>query len=57
MLNGEVATVDITEIVLKIINKPALSSVAAASACKLTGMISKDSLKEAVIKELDIYKS
>lgn len=55
-VNGEVATVDITEIVLKIIDKPALSSVAAASACKLTGMISKDSLKEAVIKELaDIY--
>ncbi len=51
-VNGEVATVDITEIVLKIINKPALSSVAAASACKLTGVISKDSLKEAVIKEL-----
>jgi len=52
-LNGEVATVDITETVLRIINKPALSSVAAASACKLTGMISKDSLKEAVIKELE----
>ncbi len=52
-VNGEVATVDITEIVLKIINKPALSSVAAASASKLTGMISKDSLKEAVIKELE----
>ncbi|MHC4268475.1 MAG: 2-oxoacid:acceptor oxidoreductase family protein [Planctomycetota bacterium] len=52
-VNGEVATVDITEIVLKIINKPALSSVAAASACKLTGLISKDTLKEAVIKELE----
>ena len=51
-VNGEVATVDITKIVLKIINKPVLSSVAAASACKLAGMISKDSLKEAVIKEL-----
>ncbi len=51
-VNGEVATVDITEIVLKIINKPALSSVAAASACKLAGIISKDTLKEAVIKEL-----
>ena len=52
IVNGEVATVDITEIVLKIINKPALSSVAAASACKLAGMISKNSLKEAVVKEL-----
>ncbi len=49
---GEVATVDITEIVLKFINKPALSSVAAACACRLSGMISRDSLKEAVIKEL-----
>ncbi len=52
-VNGEVATVDITEIVLKVIDKAALSSVAAASACKLTGMISKDTLKEAVIKELE----
>ena len=55
-VKGEVATVDITEIVLKIINKPALSSVAAACACKLTGMISKDALKEAVTRELtDIH--
>ncbi len=55
-VNGEVAAVDITEIVLKIINKPALSSVAAACACKLTGMISKDALREAVINELsDIH--
>ncbi len=55
-VNGEVATLDITEIVLKIINKPALSSVAAACACKLTGMISKDALKEAVTRELtDIH--
>jgi len=54
--HGEVATVDITETVLKIVNKPALSSVAAACACKLTGMISRDSLKEAVTRELtDIH--
>jgi pyruvate ferredoxin oxidoreductase gamma subunit len=51
-IGGEIAAVDITDIALKIINKPVLSSVAAASACKLTGVISKDSLKEAVIKEL-----
>jgi len=55
-VEGEVTAVDITEIVLKIINKPALSSVAAACACKLTGMISKDALKEAVTSELtDIH--
>ena len=55
-VKGEVATVDITETVLKIVNKPALSSVAAACACKLTGMISRDSLKEAVTRELtDIH--
>ncbi len=55
-VKGEVATVDITETVLKIINKPALSSVAAACACKLSGMISKDALKEAVTRELtDIH--
>jgi pyruvate ferredoxin oxidoreductase gamma subunit len=55
-VKGEVATVDITETVLKIINKPALSSVAAACACKLTGMISKEALKEAVTRELtDIH--
>ncbi len=52
-VNGKIATVDITEIVLCIINKPALSSVAAASACKLAGVISKDSLQEAVFKELE----
>ena len=51
-VNGEITPVDITGIVLKIIGKPVLSSVAAASACKLTGVITKDSLKEAVIKEL-----
>ena len=51
-VNGEIATVDITDIALKIISKPVLSSVAAASACKLTGVISKDSLEEAVTKEL-----
>ncbi len=49
---GKVATVDITETVLKIINKPALSSVAAACACRLSGMISRNTLREAVIKEL-----
>jgi len=49
---GEIVTVDITDMALRIISKPVLSSVAAASACKLTGVISKDSLKEAVIKEL-----
>jgi len=55
-VNGEVATVDITETVLRIINKPALSSVAAACACKLAGMISKTALKEAVTRELtDIH--
>ncbi len=51
-VNGEIAAVDMTDIALKIINKPVLSGVAAASACKLSGVISKDSLKEAVIKEL-----
>ena len=51
-VGGEIATVDITDIALKIVNKPVLSSVAAAAACKLTGVISKNSLKEAVIKEL-----
>ncbi|MHC4140025.1 MAG: 2-oxoacid:acceptor oxidoreductase family protein [Planctomycetota bacterium] len=51
-VSGEVAVVDITDIALKIISKPVLSSVAAASACKLTGVISKDSLKEAAFKEL-----
>jgi pyruvate ferredoxin oxidoreductase gamma subunit len=51
-LNGEVVAIDITDIVLKIIGKSVLSSVAAASACKLTGLISRNSLKEAVIKEL-----
>lgn len=51
-ISGKIVTLDITDIVLKIIGKPVLSSVAAASACKLTGMISKESLKEAVIKEL-----
>ena len=51
-VSGEIAAVDITDIALKIISKPVLSSVAAASACKLTGVISKDSLREAVIKEL-----
>jgi pyruvate ferredoxin oxidoreductase gamma subunit len=49
---GEIVTVDITDMALRVISKPVLSSVAAASACKLTGVISKDSLKEAVIKEL-----
>ena len=51
-VSGGVAAVDITDIALKIISKPVLSSVAAASACKLTGVISKNSLEEAVIKEL-----
>jgi pyruvate ferredoxin oxidoreductase gamma subunit len=51
-IKGEIITLDITDIVLKIIRKPVLSSVAAASVCKLTGMITKESLKEAVIKEL-----
>ncbi len=51
-IKGEIITLDITDIVLKIIGKPVLSSVAAASVCKLTGMITKESLKEAVIKEL-----
>ncbi|MCP4255743.1 MAG: 4Fe-4S dicluster domain-containing protein [Candidatus Scalindua sp.] len=55
-VKGEVAAVDITDTVLKIINKPALSSVAAACACKLTGMISKGALEEAVARELkDIH--
>ncbi len=51
-ISGEAVTADMTETVLKIINKPALSSVAAASACKLTGMISKEILKVAIIREL-----
>ncbi len=51
-VSGEIAAVDITDIALKVISKPVLSSVAAASACKLTGVISKDSLEQAVIKEL-----
>ncbi|GAX60820.1 pyruvate synthase gamma/delta subunits [Candidatus Scalindua japonica] len=51
-VSGKIAVVDITDIALKIINKPVLSSVAAASACKLTGIISRDYLQEAVIKEL-----
>jgi pyruvate ferredoxin oxidoreductase gamma subunit len=51
-INGKITTLDITDIVLKITRKPVLSSVAAASACKLTGIITKESLKEAVIKEL-----
>jgi len=55
-VNGKITTVDITETVLKIINKPALSSVAAACACKLTGIISKNTLEEAVTRELtDIH--
>lgn len=49
---GEIVALDITDIVLKIIGKPVLSSVAAASACKLTGVITKESLKEALLKEL-----
>ncbi|MBT6227237.1 MAG: 4Fe-4S dicluster domain-containing protein [Candidatus Scalindua sp.] len=51
-VSGKIATVDITDIALKIISEPVLSSVAAASACKLTGVISKESLEEAVVKEL-----
>lgn len=49
---GEGVTIDVTGLVLKIIGKPILSSAAAASACKLTGMITKSSLEEAVVKEL-----
>lgn len=51
-VGGEVAAVDITDIALKIVGKPVLSSVAAASACKLTGIITKNTLEKAVIKEL-----
>ncbi len=51
-VSGEIAAVDITDVALKAIGKPVLSSVAAASACKLIGVISIESLKEAVIKEL-----
>ncbi|ODS30551.1 MAG: pyruvate synthase gamma/delta subunit [Candidatus Scalindua rubra] len=51
-ITGEIVTLDITDIVLNVIGKPILSSVAAASACKLTGVITKESLKEAVFKEL-----
>ncbi|MDR4497971.1 MAG: 2-oxoacid:acceptor oxidoreductase family protein [Candidatus Scalindua sp.] len=51
-ISGKIVTLDITDIVLTQIGKPVLSSVAAASACKLTGMVTKQSLKEAVAKEL-----
>ncbi len=53
-IKGEIVTIDITDIVMKIIGKPVLSSVAAAAACKLIGIITKESLKEALSKELTL---
>ena len=49
---GEIVTLDITEIALNVIGEPVLSSAAAAVVCKLTGVITKSSLENAVIKEL-----
>jgi len=48
----EIVTLDITEIALNVIGEPVLSSAAAAVVCKLTGVITKSSLENAVIKEL-----
>ncbi len=51
-ISGKIVTLDITDIVLTTVGKPVLSSTAAASAAKLTRMISMQSLEVAVTKEL-----